>query len=170
MKTLVIHPKDPTTDFLCEIYRDQNFVVLRENLDWLNLFCRITRYDRIILLGHGCQVGLFDGDFIVADDTMSAVLRGREVVAIWCHAKSYIERNGLTGFYTDMFISEVQEAEYYGIEATQEQINHSNQCFAALVRENLGHPDRLKKILDGYQCVNNPVVQFNIQRLYDTAA
>jgi hypothetical protein len=69
-----------------------------------------------------------------------------------------------------MFISEVQEAEYYGIEATQEQINHSNQCFAALVRENLGHPDRLKKILDGYQCVNNPVVQFNIQRLYDTAA
>lgn len=30
MKTLVIHPKDPTTDFLCEIYKGRDWSVIND--------------------------------------------------------------------------------------------------------------------------------------------
>lgn len=169
-KTLVIHPQDPTTDFLCGIYEGLGFDEERKNFDWLSLLMAIPRYDRIILLGHGSPRGLAHYSGTIIDRSLSSILKGREVIAIWCHAKSYMEEVGLRGFYTDMFISEVREAEYYNVPATQNQIDESNQLFAKLVRQNLDNPNRLNTILLGYQSQSNHVINYNNQRLFDNAA
>jgi hypothetical protein len=169
-KTLVIHPQDPTTEFLCGIYKGLGFDEKRTNFNWLSILLLIPKYNRIILLGHGSPKGLAHYSSTIIDKTHYSVLQGREVIAIWCHAKSYMEEFGLHGFYTDMFISAVLEAKHFNVPATQNQIDESNQLFVQLVRKNLDSPNRLKQILIGYQSEQNQVIKFNNQRLFDNAA
>lgn len=169
-KTLVIHPQDPTTDFLCGIYDGLGFVEMRKNVNCKSLLMQIPRFERIILLGHGSPQGLAHLSDLIIDWTMSSLLKGKEVIAIWCHAKAYMEKFGLRGFYTDMFISEVGEAKYYDIQVTQDEVDESNYLFARLMRENLNKPDRINKILAGYQSASNKVIQYNNQRLFNNAA
>jgi hypothetical protein len=62
------------------------------------------------------------------------VLRGKELVSIWCHANQFMERHRLNGLYSGMFISEVSEARYYGLnEVTQADVNESNDAFARIL-------------------------------------
>ena len=66
MKTLIIHPKDVTTDMLCLVDRDMNCTIIRNNLPNSELKRLITEHDRIIMLGHGTEDGLIGFDkFII---------------------------------------------------------------------------------------------------------
>ncbi len=165
-KTLVIHPKDPSTDFLCEIYRDREFTEIKEGFETDKLKNLIGGHDRIILLGHGYHNGLLNYYETIIDDSFAELLKEKEVVGIWCYAQAFFERHQLCGFHTDMFISEPDEATVMGISATQKSIEISNRVFAKAVRKNLFRPDCYNRILQYYKCLSSPVAQFNQERLY----
>lgn len=146
MKTLVIHPQDRSTDFLSAIYKDIPLAtVLRgeypPKIPIKEVNELIESHDRIIMLGHGCPLGLFSmglfknsGGLIINPDTADLLREKTDNIYIWCHANEYVEKNGLKGFYSGMFISEVEEAQYEGFRNTkQEEVTKSNYAFAHIL-------------------------------------
>lgn len=83
--TLVIHPKDQTTDFLSEIYLDKNWTVINTNTSKKFLKEQILTHDRIVMLGHGTEKGLLGYDRYIIDSTLVYLLREKECVCIWCN-------------------------------------------------------------------------------------
>jgi hypothetical protein len=58
MKTLVIHPKDKTTDFLKPIYHGKGYTVVTGGCTKEDVTELIDQHDHIIMLGHGTPQGL----------------------------------------------------------------------------------------------------------------
>jgi hypothetical protein len=167
MKTLVIHPKDSTTDFLSKIYEGKDFLVIKENLPNSKKRKLLKEYDRIIMLGHGTKHGLFGHKKFMIDSNDVATLREKEVVAIWCNADEFVKKYNLKGFYTGMFISEIDEAYYEGVYGlTFNEIEDSNKKFAEIMGKYLDSKDILLKVKSEYQRMDSAVVNFNSQRLY----
>lgn len=144
MTTLIIHPDDRSTDFLRPIYQDlKHKTVITGPITRDGLHALIKAHDRIIGLGHGSPSGLFSmssGGFgaCILGESEVEVLRGKELVSIWCHANQFMERHKLNGLYSGMFISEVSEARYYGLnEVTQVDVNESNDAFARMLGEEM---------------------------------
>ena len=164
-KTLVIHPEDPSTDFLIDIYRGRGFTEIRKNFNPEHLKVLIEEHDRIVLLGHGFHHGLLHYTKTIIDESYVPLLRNKELVGIWCYAKTFFSRHELPGFYTDMFISEMAEAEVMGVDSTQKAIDVSNRLFATLVRKNLFHDHAYDRILSGYKTLRTPVAVYNQSRL-----
>jgi len=178
MKTLVIHPKDPTTDFLKPIYAsvtDATVVTGGGNTS------RITRYlkgsERLILMGHGSPNGLFSigkfdtGVYVIGDWCVDYLAVGKENVYIWCNADKFVNKYRLKGFYSGMFISEVAEARFCGLTGvTQDMVDESNETFATLLGEviNLPKHEIYKSIKSSYGSLAelNPVAKYNWNRLY----
>ena len=164
MRTLVVHPYDPSTDFLCGIYREHDCDVLRDgNRVDPGL---LIQYNRIIMLGHGSQWGLFTtcgypASVYTIDASHQVSLMGKDNVYIWCHASMFVAANGLTGFASGMFISEVNEASYYGIQATQKEIDYSNHLFASVLGKHLNSEELTKNVLAEYRDDHNPVIHYN---------
>jgi hypothetical protein len=188
-KTLVIHPDDPSTDFLSPIY-DNIFqaTVVTGGVSKEELKQMIIYHDRVIMLGHGSPHGLFsvgmfrdDPNVIypqrfnyayVIDSTMVEVLNQKDNnVYIWCNADQFVNRHKLKGFYSGMFISEVSEATYCGLPGTeQDQVDQSNHYFAQLLGEAINDPldQAYDYVLDNYGLLteDNAVALYNYNRLY----
>lgn len=168
LKTIVIHPYDETTNFLQEIYNNNNFHVLRDpDFPKEKISPLIEKYERIILLGHGLPTGLLSGGRLLVDKENAESLRGKAVIGIWCFARQFMYDNNLTAFATNMMVSERKEASGFGISATTEQINFSNRLFAKAVGESLhvSPSQMLNEVLKTYRGDENPVIQFNIQHM-----
>ena len=181
MKTLVIHPKDRTTDFLKPIYENiPNATILTEGLksDVIEL---IKEHDRIIMMGHGSPWGLFgvgrfrEGqyypNYVIDNETVHALLPKKQNVFIWCNADKFVNRHELKGFYSGMFISEVSEASFCGLPDTlQSVVDESNNQFATIVGKVINEPLReaYNNIKQQYKVLaeGNPVAQYNYERLY----
>jgi len=179
MKTLIIHPKDRSTDFLKPIYSgipDQTLVTggtTRRELHEL-----IQSHERIIMMGHGSPGGLFSvGQFpafgLIVGPNEVEHLRGKENIFIWCNADQFVKRHGLKGFSTGMFISEVGEAYYCGLPNTkQDEVDESNDTFAQFMsealNEGLGARDLKEIIRDRYGVLGdvNKVALYNNERIY----
>jgi hypothetical protein len=58
MKTLVIHPKDETTEFLSKIYADKDWKVMSSKLTKADLTKQIVVHDRIVMMWNGGKMGL----------------------------------------------------------------------------------------------------------------
>jgi len=166
MKTLVIHPKDISTDFLCEIYKDTDWTVLRSNLPKKQLKKEILCHDRVIMLGHGCDDGLIGYDHLIIDSKYVYLLREKTCVCIWCNADKFVEKYKLSGFFTGMIISESQEAYMYALMHTYSHITESNKSFATAVRHSLNSENIVESIRDEYLPINNPIIYFNRNNLY----
>lgn len=165
MKTLVIHPDDRTTDFLSQIYEGRDWTIEnrhKHEITWVETYNLIKEHDRIIIMGHGYPGGLF---YTHIDPAMSSILRQKDCVCIWCNADQYVQKHGLKGFYTGMFISEVGEANWFQIKTTQEKIDYSNQLFTRLVAENIDD-EQIHSIVKESYVGDDPVIQFNNDRLY----
>ena len=168
MKTLVIHPDDPSTDFLKEIYLGKSWTVINEHQitrSRSRISDLIKEHDRIIMMGHGHAHGLF---MSCINSDMVYLLREKQCICIWCNADQFVLRYGLKGFYTGMFISEVGEANYYGIQVSQGTIDRSNRDFAFEMRLCLDHDDP-KDICEEIKSVYvgmHDVYRFNNDRLY----
>jgi len=177
-KTLVIHPDDRTTDFLCHIYEDiRNKTVIRMGVSQKDIRKLIKSHDRIIMLGHGCQLGLFSlGMFpgssgCVIDINMVNVLKEKsDCYYIWCNADKFVDYWELKGFYSGMFISEVGEAYWFNIVTNQDVVNESNYTFSEILSKYIKRPIKQthKKVIQQYGELvqSNPVVSYNHQRLY----
>ena len=69
---------------------------------------------------------------------MVELLRAKEHnIYIWCYAKTFVARHKLKGFCSDMFISEVEEAVYVGLQPlpSEYDVQTSNDTFCEI----LGH-------------------------------
>lgn len=179
MKILVIHPDDRSTDFLKPIYTGiKNKTVLSKNVSRDKLLSAIRSHDTIILLGHGTSSGLFNvsaiGKGVMAiGESMVKELRGKQLIAIWCNADKFIERHSLSALYSGMFISEVNEAFYCGVQSDQAMVNESNNTFAVLLGNMLSNTTMdLEKtfdmVLESYEELGkvNAVAKYNSDRFY----
>ena len=166
MKTLVIHPDDPSTEFLKEIYIGKGWTINNDlNGSKKKVIEQIKEHDRIIMLGHGHPGGLF---YTPINSTLVYLLKEKQCICIWCNADKFVEKYELNGFYTGMFISEVTEAAHFGITISQEGIDRSNRDFAFDMRLWIRHDDP-KTICEGIKSTYigvYSVYQFNNDRLY----
>ena len=179
MKTLVIHPKDSSTQFLEITYQNiEDKTVITGGKTKYEVMRLIESHDRVMLMGHGSPFGLFSmGQFNAAngyiiDQSTVEVLEGKNnMVYIWCNADQFINRFNLKGFYSGMFISEVGEANYCGVYgATQDVVDESNFKFVEIVGESINNDLDLvyKNVVSEYGKLNatNRIVEYNHQRLY----
>lgn len=70
----------------------------------------------VMCLGHGSPNGLFGVGFwgFAIDGTMTNLLKDRTMIGIWCYADEFGKANDLHGFFTSMFISNIDEAMFMG--------------------------------------------------------
>jgi hypothetical protein len=116
MKTLVIHPEDPSTEFLKIIYRNLDCTVLDDKSSSAKIRNGLKEHQRIFLLGHGIETGLLSpyggeqfGRLIVGPREVN-FLRGKEVISVFCNSNIYGIKYGLSGLFSGMIISEESEA------------------------------------------------------------
>jgi len=167
MKTLVIHPIDPTTDFLIGMYEGQtDYTIEREPLNHPNLKQLIMDHDCIMMLGHGLPGGLMEGFRTVIDQDYAVILRTKFCIGIWCYACVFFERHALKGYYTGMMISEVKEATIMGIKATEEEIKVSNAKFVKAFRAALEEPHFLRAFKSRYYPLSTELYRFNWERVF----
>ena len=179
MRTLVIHPYDHTTDFLCRVYDGlEDATVIRQAASPHIVSEAILVHERVIALGHGTArgllaVGKFGGAAYVLDDTQAGLMAaGKDNIYIWCNADQYVQRNDLLSpLYSGMFISEVGEAYMMGLEsAKQQDVLESNTGFADVLNKQLrkGEQSRHNLIKDylSFCCRCNDVAYYNVERLY----
>ena len=108
------------------------------------------------------------------DDSMAILLKAKtNNLYIWCHANQFVQRHGLSGLYSAMFISEVGEGFYYGFDDLDlNMIDQSNERFASVVSKYLNEPMEIlyKKLLVEYgrMARTNPIARFNLERLFLT--
>jgi hypothetical protein len=165
-KTLVIHPSDITTDFLNVIYQGTDWTVITHDIPDESLRKLISSHDRIIMLGHGFPGGLFGHNKIVINSSHVDLLRTKKLVGIWCFANKFFEPHGLLGIYSDMIISEAQEAEVFGVEYTDGFIDRSNKLFALAVRDSIVSDEPIETFKTMYRSNLNPVIKWNQDNFY----
>lgn len=166
MKTLVIHPFDPTTAFLSVIYSDKNWTVVTQNISKKQIKDLIKSHDRIVLLGHGSGIGLFGFGRIYVDSTFVYLLRKKETVCIWCNADVFVKKYGLKGFNTGMIISDFEEALMYSVKYSDNDIEISNSFFAESIKNAIDLTDMLKAVKESYTSDTNSIIMFNSKNLY----
>jgi hypothetical protein len=175
IKTLVIHPKDSSTDFLKPIYQhltDATILTGGKTKDEVREL--IEQHDKIIMLGHGSPSGLFScGQFgmggMIIDHSMVAALGNKKNnIYIWCNADKFVNLYYLKGFYTGMFISEYSEASYCGVSSFNGEVEQSNDLFADVVgRSILMEAKNIQantKLL--YHIQRSEINKYNNERLY----
>lgn len=178
MTFLVIHPSDPTTTFLTQIYaKIKEKTLYTANFDKAELIEQIELHDRIIMLGHGSPSGLFITGYgpnvgltVIDESMVTALKRKKENIFIWCHADQFVKNSGLTGFCSGMFISEEGEARCYGFRGPViKRINFSNIRFASIISDNIHEPIDIlyQNLILEYESLacKNPIARFNIDRL-----
>lgn len=183
MKTLVIHPKDSSTDFLTPIYMNlksfpdfDDVTIIRGGMSKDEVDEQIKQHDRIMMMGHGSPGGLFSvGQFesqgFIINYTTVPLLENKECIFIWCNADRFVEANNLKGLYSGMFISETSEAAYCGLPGTpQDIVTESNDYFAkelgSVSEKSLDEIYQHIKYTYGMLAEGNAVAEYNHNRLY----
>lgn len=171
MKSLVIHPKDESTDFLCKIYEGRDWTLINTRISKKLFKQAIKNHDRIIMMGHGCEKGLFDSNFdTVIDSNLVYLLREKQCIAIWCKADVFFLKYGLKGLYTGMIISDYTESQYESVATTYQEIDESNYLFSKAMKMGISNDDfQVHTIQAIYETENlNRVMDFNKQRIFST--
>lgn len=181
MKVLVIHPIDPTTNFLSSsLVHMKDFTIIRTNLGDSLLKKLIRAHDIIIMMGHGTEDGLIGYDRFMIDSSFVDDLRKKICICIWCYASTFVQKYKLKSpFSTGMFISEVEEAYLEGIPFKKDEIFESNSVFASSYLRGLfasivdkKFSKEVLKELEGYYetyawgIKNSQIIKFNIEQFY----
>ena len=179
---LVIHPKDKTTAMLSALYEGLEAQVVDDNhttKEMGRLLHHVSTQERIMLLGHGPDKGLFfraddskEGfDKVIVGHPHTYHLRkhGGNIVAVWCNADQFARAEGLHGLFTGMIVSELCEALLYQVETTQEELDRENVKLARRLRTLLDTriplseiPKRILVMDD----VHSPLTTFNYKNFY----
>lgn len=133
-KKLIIHPEDPSTDFLKSLYLNEE--ALTKSIGNTHLRRQLQNSKEIWLLGHGSgEFGLLDlrsrfGILNIVGPKHVQFLRDKLVVGVFCNANIFAIKYKLTELFTGMIISETQEALDWNISATEDEIFDENMYFA----------------------------------------
>lgn len=179
---LVIHPKDKTTAMLSALYDGLEAQVVadcRSTKGIGHLLHHISTQERIMLLGHGSDKGLFfreddskdEFDKVIVSHAHAYHLRkhGGNIVAVWCNAYQFARAEGLHGLFSGMIVSELNEALLYQVETTQEELDRENVKLALRLRTLFDEgiplseiPERMLAMDD----VHSPLTTFNYKNFY----
>lgn len=180
---LVIHPKDRTTEVLAGLYEGLEEVCLLDNTHKNSIIehhlNHTPKHERIMLLGHGSDKGLFSReddekeafDRVIVRHTHAYYLRkhGANIVAVWCNADLFARNEKLHGLFTGMIISELSEALMYNVETTQEELDKENIKLVQRLRALLDDetplreiPQRMLELDDAH----TPLTEFNYKNFY----
>ena len=179
---LVIHPKDKTTAMLSALYDGLEAQVItdcRSTKEMGRLLHHVSTQERIMLLGHGSDKGLFfreddsknEFDKIIVGHSHRYHLHnhGSNIVAVWCNADQFARAEGLHGLFTGMIVSELNEALLYQVETTQEELDRENVKLArklrALLDERIPLSEIPKRML-AMDDVQSPLTTFNYNNFY----
>lgn len=179
---LVIHPKDKTTAMLSALYDGLEAQVVdgyRSTKEMGHLLHHVSTQERIMLLGHGSDKGLFfrkddskdEFDKMIVGHSHAYHLRkhGGNIVAIWCNADQFARAEGLHGLFSGMIVSELNEALLYQVETTQEELDLENVKLArrlrALFDERIPLNEIPKRML-AMDDVHSPLTTFNYNNFY----
>lgn len=169
MRTLIIHPEDNTTDFLKEIYLGLNSTIISDiNIGKGKLRKLIQSHDRIVMMGHGSDKGLFGKNRFIIDGSFVQFLRDKDCIFIWCNSNIFVEKHKLKGFYTGMIVSDSMEANLYNLNYHQSPIDESNYKFSKCLKESikLNTTDMYNYMVGNYMIDDNEIVNFNKNNLY----
>ncbi len=175
---IVIHPKDETTTFLSQIYaKDKNVTLIDET--WNNRNIRETigsapKEEEILMLGHGCDNGLFAPHGIeqfarlIVDSRLVYLLKEHQCIGIWCYANDFAEKHNLKGLFSGMVISERYEADNLGIDTLGEDIDGCNKQYANDLEYCLRkYPlDLVPRMMKEHQDYHSELTDFNYNSLY----
>jgi hypothetical protein len=113
------------------------------------------------------------GGYVVGSNLVEALSQKDNNIFIWCNADQFVNRHGLKGFYSGMFVSETSEAYYCHVKTfDQASVTESNDTFARLLGECLQAtraPEEIHRhIKEQYGALadTNLIVEYNHQRLY----
>lgn len=172
MRTLFIHPTDPSTDFGRIIYedyqnRDDVTIITGSRVPSSRIKEALRTHDRIVFIGHGTELGLLDclGNRYVITSEDLQFFRNRPVICYWCNANIFAEKYDLNAFATGMFVSEIKEARWYNLPLDQNLIDNSNELFCRILsRCVFDDPQDIRTIIErGYRSETNPIIRFNRQ-------
>ena len=179
---LVIHPKDKTTAMLSALYDGLEAQVVadcRSTKEIGHLLHHVSTQERIMLLGHGSDKGLFireddskdKFDKIIVGHSHAYYLRkhGGNIVAVWCNADQFARAEGLHGLFTGMIVSELSEALLYQVETTQEELDRENVKLATRLRTLLDERIPLNKIpkrILAMDDAHSPLTTFNYKNFF----
>ena len=173
----IIHSTDPTTDVLSQLYvaRDDISALINETNSNVDVQNAIRGDSTIMMLGHGNQYGLFSKpnkkgkyDRFLITGRHVQFLRDKACIGIWCYANLFAEKYGLSGLFSGMIISEMQEAIDLNIHTTQEEISREITKFACRLKDCMNRfelqeiPVRMLELDD----VKSELTQFNYSRLF----
>lgn len=174
---LVIHPADPTTDFLRVLYEGKEgcrCLLGGESRNQVNdLLFHLPPGEPVMLLGHGTDAGLFrleQGEQRrYVGRQMAFCLRRHPIIGVWCHANRFAEAHGLSGLFSGMVVSEREEAETYGIATSEKELERENLLFAStlagFLNAGLPYPEIVARMREA--AGNGPAVRmFNFNSLY----
>ena len=173
---IVIHIDNGTPDaaILSRIYEGLDGVTVCYNRSKSNIkrLLRITGDEPVMLLGHGTPGGLLNrsqNGFAVSGEHVEW-LRNRPVIGIFCYASEFADKYGLRGFFTSMFISNMQEAvlEQRDQGATERDIAYQQELFCDRIRSLLVDGTALNdwpRILQSQADNSIPFVRFNYEAL-----
>lgn len=179
---LVIHPKDKTTAMLSALYEGLGARVIDDccsTKEVGRLLHHVSTQERIMLLGHGSDKGLFfreddcrdEFDRIIVGHSHAYHLRrhGGNIVAVWCNADLFARAEGLHGLFSGMIISEQSEAQLYQVETTQEELDRENLKLARRLRALLDEDVPLNEIPErmlAMDDVRSPLTTFNYKHFF----
>jgi len=179
MKNLIIHPQDPTTSFLSQIYAPlKNKTVITGGISKTELRKLIKSHDRIIMMGHGNGSGLMsvgqfpEDEYSIIDYSMVGELSEKKgSIYIWCDADFFLWLHSLDGLCCGMFLSEPEECHRFGFkDVNLNLIKESNNVFASIMSRHINEPnDELYQNLVyeyGLLAQRNLIARFNHERLY----
>lgn len=117
-----------------------------ENYDELIADAIANEEDTLVICGHGTPAGLLHPilerfEYLIHSFNYQDI-RARNVIGIWCHASEFAELHHVNGFFTGMFISNINEANRYGIFNVDEATIHESEALFLdrvnrLLRENV---------------------------------
>lgn len=179
---LVIHPKDKTTAMLSALYDGLGAQIVADccsTKEMEHLLHHVSHQERIILLGHGSEKGLYfraddskdEFDKIIVGHSHAYHLRKHvgNIVAVWCNADQFARAEGLHGLFTGMIVSEISEALLYQIETTQEELDRENVKLSMRLRILLDERIPLSEIpkrMLAMDDVHSPLTTFNYKNFY----
>ena len=100
---------------------------------------------------------------------MAYALRKHPVIGIWCHADLFARKELLHGLFSGMIVSEMPEAQKYGIACTQEELDRENVNLAERLRALFDHDVPFQEIpsrLAEMDTARTQLTRFNYNNFY----
>jgi hypothetical protein len=179
MNTLIVHPKDKSTNVFKSIYSNENdYKVINGQIFKTELCELIQSHFRTIFIGHGTSRGLsnlnmfkYKGEYIIDHHCKNVLNKSNQNIYLWCYANRFIKNNQLKGVFTGMFISDLQEAKQYNIENVKKKdIDASNVFFSQTLASYINKNNKVifRKIISDYSLFakDNKVAKFNVQNIF----